>query len=272
MLENIDIPALINTYVVPSALNIVMALAIYYVGKIVVGIVIGVIHKLLDRANMEPMLVTFVCNLLRWILLLFVIIAALGRLGVETTSLVALLGAAGLAIGLSLQGSLQNFAAGVMLMVFRPFKSGDFVEAAGTAGIIETIGIFTTTMRTGDNKEVIIPNGGIYGSNIINYSARDTRRVDMVFGCSYDADVREVKALLEKILSEDDRVLAEPAPTVAVGELADSSVNFVTRPWVNSADYWAVLWDTTERVKIEFDAANIGIPYPQVDVHIEKDD
>ena len=256
----------------PSAINIVMALVIYYVGKIVVGIVIGVIRKLLTRADMEPMLVTFVCNLLRWILLLFVIIAALGRLGIETTSLVALLGAAGLAIGLSLQGSLQNFAAGVMLMVFRPFKSGDFVEAAGTSGIIEAIGIFTTTMRTGDNKEVIIPNGGIYGGNIINYSARDTRRVDMVFGCSYDADVREVKALLEKILSEDDRSLADPAYTVAVGELADSSVNFVTRPWVKSADYWAVMWDTTERVKIEFDAANIGIPFPQMDVHIEKDD
>ncbi|MCX2979253.1 mechanosensitive ion channel [Halieaceae bacterium IMCC14734] len=272
MLENLDIPALVNTYVVPYAINIVMAVAIYYVGKIVVGIVIGVVGKLLNRAEMEPMLVTFVSNLLRWILLLFVIIAALGQLGIETTSLVALLGAAGLAIGLSLQGSLQNFASGVMLMVFRPFKSGDFVEAAGTSGIIEAIGIFTTTMRTGDNKEVIIPNGGIYGGNIINYSARDTRRVDMVFGCSYDADVREVKALLEKILSEDDRILADPAYTVAVGELADSSVNFITRPWVNSADYWAVLWDTTERVKIEFDAANIGIPFPQMDVHIEKDD
>jgi small conductance mechanosensitive channel len=270
MLENIDPTQLINDYAIPWGINIGMALIIFYVGRMVVGLVVGLTKKMMGRANMDEMLISFLGSILRWLLLLFVVIAALGQLGIETTSLVALLGAAGLAIGLSLQGSLQNFAAGVMLIVFRPFKNGDFVEVGGTTGIVEQIGIFTTTMRTGDNKEVIVPNGQIYSATITNYSARDTRRVDMVFGISYDADIREAKAILEKILSDDERVLADPAPVVALGELADSSVNFVTRPWVNAADYWAVLWDTNEKVKLAFDAAGIGIPYPQMDVHIDK--
>jgi small conductance mechanosensitive channel len=207
---------------------------------------------------------------LRWVLLLFVVIAALSQLGIDTTSLVALLGAAGLAIGLSLQSSLANFAAGVMLIVFRPFTKGDFVEVAGTSGSVDNISIFTTTLTTPDNKEVIVPNGSVIGNNIVNYSARPTRRVDMVFGIGYGDDIKKAKELLEQIVAADTRVLAEPAPVVALGELADSSVNFLVRPWVNAEDYWSVLWDTTETVKLKFDEAGISIPYPQMDVHLDK--
>ena len=271
MLDNLDLTALLNVYLIPWAINIGMALVIFYVGRMAVRLVVGLCRRMLGRANMDDMLISFLTSILRWLLLLFVIIAALSQLGIETTSLVALLGAAGLAIGLSLQGSLQNFAAGVMLIVFRPFKNGDFVEVGGTTGSVEQIGIFTTTMRTSDNKEVIVPNGTIYSATITNYSARSTRRVDMVFGISYDADIRVARQILERIFSEDERVLADPATVVALGELADSSVNFLARPWVNSADYSNVLWDANEKVKLAFDAAGIGIPYPQMDVHLSKE-
>ena len=184
----------------------------------------------------------------------------------------ALVAAAGLAIGLSLQSSLSNFASGVMLITFRPFTKGNFVEAGGTAGVIETIGIFTTTMTTPDNKEVIVPNGAIISNNIINYSARDTRRVDMVFGISYDDDLLKAKQILQEIVDEDERVLKDPAPVIALGELADSSVNFLVRPWAKTADFWGVYWDTQEKVKLRFDEEDITIPYPQMDVHgINKD-
>jgi small conductance mechanosensitive channel len=236
----------------------------------VVSAIVGVVRKLMARGGVDEMLVSFVASILRWVLLLFVIVAALDQLGVNTTSLVALLGAAGLAIGLSLQSSLGNFAAGVMLIVFRPFQKGDFVDIAGTTGSVEAIGIFTTTLITPDNKVTIVPNGSIYSSAITNFSARDTRRVDMVFGVSYDDDIRKVRAELEKIIAEDERVLADPAPTIEVGELADSSVNFIVRPWVNSGDYWKVMWDTTSKVKLRFDEAGISIPYPQMDLHMDS--
>jgi small conductance mechanosensitive channel len=201
--------------------------------------------------------------------LLFVLIAALSHLGIDTTSLVALLGAAGLAVGLSLQDSLGNFAAGVMIIVFKPFKKGDFIDAGGAMGTVDAISIFTTIMTTPDNKEIIIPNGSIIGGNITNYSARPTRRVDMVFGISYDDDLQKAKAILQEIIAADSRVLSEPAPVVTLGELADSSVNFLVRPWVNAADYWGVMWDTTEQVKLRFDAEGISIPFPQMDVHLQ---
>ena len=270
MPENIDIQALFNDYVMPWGINIVLAILIFYIGRMVVGAIVGITKKLMAKAGVDEMLVSFVSSILRWLLLLFVIVAALDQLGVNTTSLVAILGAAGLAIGLSLQGSLSNFAAGVMLIVFRPFQKGDFVDIAGTTGSVEAIGIFTTTLVTPDNKVTIVPNGGIYSSTITNFSARDTRRVDMVFGCSYGDDIRVVKAELEKIIGEDDRVLADPAPTIEVSELADSSVNFIVRPWVKSADYWQVMWDTTAKVKLRFDEAGISIPFPQMDVHMDK--
>ncbi len=267
MLENIDIAKLTDTYVIPWAINIALAIAIFIVGKIVVNILVNVFRKIMGKSKMDDMLVEFIASIIKAILLLFVVIAALDQLGVDTTSLIALLGAAGLAVGLALQNSLSNFAAGVMLIVFRPFKAGDFVEVAGTAGIVEVINIFSSTLRTGDNKEVIIPNGSIYGGTITNYSARDTRRIDMVFGIGYDDDIKKAKDIMQSIVDADERILAEPAPVIAVSELADSSVNFVVRPWVNTGDYWAVLWDVTEKVKLEFDANGISIPYPQMDIH-----
>ncbi len=267
MFENIDIQKMTDTYVIPWAINIALAIAIFIVGKIVVNILTNVLRKLLGKSKMDEILVNFISSIFRAVLLLFVVIAALDQLGVDTTSLIALLGAAGLAVGLALQNSLQNFAAGVMLIVFRPFKAGDFVEAGGVSGVVESIGIFSSIFRTGDNREVIIPNGAIYGGTIINYSARETRRIDMVFGIGYDDDIKQAKELLQEIVTSDDRVLSDPAPVIAVGELADSSVNFIVRPWVKTGDYWAVFWDLTEKVKLEFDAAGISIPYPQMDVH-----
>ena len=216
------------------------------------------------------MLVNFLGSIVNAILLLFVIIAALDQLGVDTSSLVALIAAAGLAIGLALQGSMQNFAAGVMIIVFKPFKCGDFIDAGCVSGMGEKVQIYSTTMLTGDNKEVIVPNGGINGGAITNFSARATRRVDMVFGIGYDDDIRKAKEILEGLVAADDRILKDPAPVVALSELADSSVNFIVRPWVNSGDYWAVMWDMNEKVKTSFDEAGISIPYPQMDVHLHK--
>lgn len=265
-----DTSTLLETIVIPWSIKIGLALVIFYLGRIVVSAVVKMARKFMKARGMDDILVSFLSSILRWVLLLFVVVAALSQLGIDTTSMVALLGAAGLAIGLSLQSSLSNFASGVMLIIFRPFGKGDFVEVAGTAGTVNAISIFTTTLTTPDNKEIIVPNGAVIGNNITNYSAKPTRRVDMVFGISYDDDVRKAKAVLEQIVAEDDRVLAEPAPVVAVGALADSSVNFLVRPWVNSADYWAVMWDTTEKVKLRFEQEGISIPYPQMDVHFDK--
>jgi small conductance mechanosensitive channel len=270
MLDNLDLEVLTTDYIMPWAVNFIMALVIFLIGRMVVSLVASLCRKLMLHAGMDEMLVGFVSSILRWILLLFVIIAALGQLGIDTTSLVALLGAAGLAIGLSLQSSLQNFASGVMLIVFRPFMKGDFIEAAGTTGVVETIGIFTSTLCTPDNKEIVVPNGAIYSGNITNYSARDTRRVDMVFGIGYGDDIHRAKQVLTEILAADERVLAEPEPVVALGELGDSSVNFLVRPWVSSADYWAVKWETNEKVKLAFDANDISIPFPQMDIHLDQ--
>ena len=267
---DLDIDALIETYVIPWGLKIILAVAIFYIGRIVVSVVIKVVKKLMLARAMDAILISFLTSILRLVLLLFVVIAALSQLGIDTTSLVALLGAAGLAIGLSLQGSLSNLASGVMLIIFRPFTKGDFVEAGGATGVIEKINIFTTTMTTPDNKEVIIPNGAILGGNITNFSARPTRRVDMVFGISYDDDIRKTKQVLEDILAADERILKDPAPVVALGALADSSVNFLVRPWVKTEDYWKVFWDTTETVKLRFDAEDITIPYPQMDMHMKQ--
>lgn len=270
MPETSEINNMLSTYVVPWAINIFFALAIFIVGRWVARILVKILRKGLAKADMDPILVNFVASIANTLLLLFIIIASLNQLGVDTTSLIAIFGAAGLAIGLALQGSLQNFASGVMLIVFRPFRTGDFVEAGGTSGVVEAISMFTTILRTGDNREVIVPNGAIYSGTITNYSARDTRRVDMVFGIGYDDDIKQAKQLLQQILEQDERVLKDPAPAVAVAELADSSVNFNVRPWVKSEHYWAVKADITERVKLTFDDKGISIPYPQMDVHMAK--
>lgn len=265
-----NINKIVENYVIPYGLNLILAIVIFIIGKMVVKSLTKLTKKILNKAKVDDILVEFIAGITSSVLMLFVIIAALGQLGVDTTSLVALIGAAGLAIGLSLQGSLQNFASGVMLIVFRPFTSGDFVEVAGIAGIVEKISIFSTQLRTGDNKQMIVPNGKIYDDVITNYSAKPTRRVDMVFGIGYDDDIKKAKQILEAVLKDDERILAEPEPVVAVSELADSSVNFVVRPWVNSSDYWGVFFDTHENVKLRFDEENISIPYPQMDVHLNK--
>ncbi len=257
-------------YVIPWAINITMAIVVFIIGRMVVGFVVRLVNKLMKRSKMDEILVNFICSILNAVLLLFVVVAALDQLGVNTTSLIALMGAAGLAVGLALQNSLQNFAAGVMLIVFRPFKAGDFVEAGGTTGIVENISIFSTMLKTLDNREVIVPNGNIYGSNITNFSARPTRRVDLMFGIGYGDDIRQAKDIMTKLVVEDERILKDPEPQIVVGELGDNSVNFHVRPWVKSADYWDVYFDLTEKVKLAFDEADISIPYPQMDVHMDK--
>jgi small conductance mechanosensitive channel len=262
----------IDTFIIPWGIDIVMAIAIYIIGKFTVGILVNVFGKVMARSKYDEMLIDFIKAIVNSILMLFVIIASLDKLGVNTSSMVAIFGAAGLAIGLSLQGSLQNFAAGVMLLVFRPFKSGDFIDAGGEMGTVMSISIFTTIMTTPDNKQIIVPNGNVYGGNITNFSANATRRVDMVIGISYDSDLRKAKEILNEMVAADERILKEPAPMVAVSELAESSVNFVVRPWVKSADFWAVKFDYTEAVKLRFDSEGISIPFPQMDVHVHKND
>ena len=266
-----DIEMYINTYAIPWGINIAMALIIFVIGRMVVGVIISMFGKLMSRSKYDDMLIDFLKSILNAVLMLFVIVASLDELGVDTTSLVAILGAAGLAIGLSLQDSLKNFAAGVMLLVFKPFRAGDYVEAAGVAGTVKKIGIFTSAMNTPDNKEIIVPNGKIYGDNIVNYSAMTTRRVDMTFGIGYDDDLLKAKTVLEQMVKEDERILEEPAPVVAVSSLGDSSVNFTVRPWVKKEDYFAVLWAFTENVKLRFDKEGISIPFPQMDVHFFKE-
>jgi small conductance mechanosensitive channel len=263
---------MMGIYIIPWGINIVLAIVIYIIGKMVVGILIRFFGKLMTRSEYDDMLVDFIKAILKAIFMLFVIVASLNQLGVDTTSLVAILAAAGLAIGLSLQGALQNFAAGVMLLIFRPFRAGDFIDAGGDSGVVKNISIFTTIMTTPDNKEIIIPNGAIYGGNITNFSAKETRRVDMVVGIGYDSDLKKAKEVLNEMVAADERILKDPAPTVAVAELADNSVNFVVRPWVASADYWGVKFDFTEAVKLRFDAEGISIPFPQMDVHVYKND
>ncbi len=269
-MENLDIKTLIDTYLIPWGINIALAIAIFVIGKFFAKIITNVIAKLLRKSDMDSMLVDFITSILRTVLLLFIVIAAMDQLGVNTTSLVALLGAAGLAIGLALQGSLQNFAAGVMLIVFRPFTAGDFIEAAGIAGVVEKIGIFSSTLKTGDNREIIVPNGAIYSGVITNFSARDTRRIDMIIGIGYDSDIRLARDTLQTIIAADDRILKDPETRIAVSELADSSVNFIVRPWVKSDDYWDVKFDLNEKIKLAFDDKEIAIPYPQMDVHLHK--
>lgn len=251
-------------------LNILYAALIVFVGRIVVKWIIKLVRKLMVRANLDPILINFLSVIANAVLMLFVLIAALDQLGVDTTSMIAVLGAAGLAVGLALKDSLQNFAAGVMLIIFRPFKIGDFVEAGGTSGIIEHISIFNTIMKTGDNREVIVPNGQIYADTITNYSAKDTRRIDMTFGIGYGDDLLKAKQLLTDIVTNHPKVMADPAPIIRVSELADSSVNFDVRPWVDADDYWPVRSELIEQVKLSFDENGVSIPFPQMDVHVNK--
>ena len=248
--------------------KIVGAIVVFVVGRWIAKLFGRFIRKLLDKREVDPTVTKFVGNLTYFALFTFVVLAALGLLGIQTTSFIAVLGAAGLAIGLALQGSLANFAAGFLLVLFRPFKVGDFIDAAGVAGTVEAIQIFTTQLATPDNKTIIIPNAKLTGDNIINFSSKGTRRADMVFGIGYGDDIDKARDIITDVLSKDGRVLKDPPIQVAVSELANSSVNFVTRAWVNAADYWGVVFDATEAVKKRFDAEGVSIPFPQRDVHI----
>lgn len=251
-------------------INLLIAGVIFLVGRFAARMLSGVVRRGLQRAKLDAMLVSFLVNIVYAVLLVMVVMGALSQLGVETTSLAAVLAAAGFAVGMALQGSLGNLASGVMLIVFRPFKSGDFVEAAGTKGIVEEIEIFNTILRTPDNVRVIVPNGQITGSVITNYAARETRRIDLIIGCSYSDDIRQVKAFLNQIIAEEPRILADPAPVVAVDELADSSIKFVVRPWVRTGDYGEVKWDLIERIKLGFDERGFNFPFPSRDVYVHQ--
>lgn len=249
-------------------LRVIAALAIFMVGRWVAKAVRKLVERLMTKSDIDPTLVSFVSNLVYIALLVFIVIAALGQVGIQTTSFIAVLGAAGLAVGLALQGALANFAAGFLLIVFRPFKVGDVIEGAGVIGVVEAIEIFTTQIKTADNKTVIIPNAKLTGDNIVNWTVKGTRRVDMVFGIGYGDDIDKARSLIADILAQESRILPDPAPLVAVSELADSSVNLVVRPWVQVADYWGVYFDLIEKVKKAFDANGVSIPFPQRDVHL----
>ncbi|WP_455234069.1 mechanosensitive ion channel family protein [Thiogranum longum] len=263
-------PAFIQSLLIPWLIRIGVALAIFIIGRWIAKWLTGVTRKLMTKANLDAMLTNFLGNIVYMVLLLVVVMAALDHLGIKTTSLLAVFGAAGLAIGLALKDSLGNFSSGLMIILFRPFKVGDFVEAGGTAGVVEQVRMFATIFRTGDNREVIVPNSQIYGGTIVNYSARETRRIDMVFGIGYNDDIAKAKQIIEDIMKQDERILDDPAPAVALGELADNSVNFNVRPWVKSDDYWPVRADMLEKVKLAFDANGISIPFPQRDVHMHQ--
>lgn len=249
-------------------IKVIVALLIFVVGKWVAGMIRTGLRKGMIKSKVDAVLVGFLSSIAYYLLMIAVIIAAISQVGIQTTSFIAVLGAAGLAVGLALQGSLANFASGVLIILFRPFKVGDFVEAGGVSGVIDEIGILVTNMHTPDNKAVIVPNSQIMSAHIINYSANDTRRLDLVFGISYGDDFEKAKAILNELISNDERCLKDPAPTVRVLELADSSVNIACRPWVKTADYWAVFFDLQEAAKKRFDAEGITIPFPQRDVHL----
>jgi len=249
-------------------LKIIAAIVIFIVGRWVAKFLRNLTKKLMIKGDVDVTLVSFVGNLIYVGLLAFVIIAALGQLGIQTTSFIAILGAAGLAVGLALQGSLANFAAGVLMIIFRPFQVGDFIEGGGVAGTVEEIQIFTTQLKTPDNKTIIIPNAKMTEGNITNYSNKGTRRVDLIFGIGYGDDIDKARNLIQDELSREKRILPEPAPQIVVTELAESSVNVAVRPWVNAGDYWNVYFDLTENVKKRFDAEGITIPFPQRDIHV----
>ena len=264
----------ITTWISENAIDwgiqIAIAIAIFVVGKILARMLSNLVQKAMRKGGTDAILVGFIGNITYAILLVAVVLAAIDSLGVNVTSLMAIVAAAGLAIGLALKDSLGNFAAGVMIIIFRPFKIGDFITAAGTAGVVDEIGLFATLMHTGDNQRLIVPNSSIINSNITNTSALPTRRIDLVFGISYDDNIGQARDIMMAVMEADERILKDPAPAITVGELADFSVNLNVRPWVNSGDYWPVRADLLENIKVKFDEAGISIPYPQQDVHMHE--
>ena len=258
----------LRDWAIHYGIRIIGAIIVFVIGRWVAGFVKRLVTKMLNRKQVDQMVIAFVANLVFILLMVFVIIAALELVGIKTASFVVVIGAAGLAIGLALQGALANFAAGFLIVIFRPFKKGDFIEGAGTYGVVEEIQVFCTILKTPDNKRVIIPNGKLTSDNIINYTVTGTRRVEVIAGVSYGDDLDKVRRVLQTIVDADDRILDDPASMIVVKELGSSSVDFAVRVWVKTDDYWSVYFDTTEKIKKAFDAEGISIPFPQRDVHI----
>jgi small conductance mechanosensitive channel len=260
----------ITGFLTEYGLKVIGAIVILIIGRFIAGAIRRGLRKTMSARNVDPSLVGFLSSLVYFGIMAFVFIAALAKFGVQTASFVAILGAAGFAVGMAMQGTLANFASGVMILVFRPFGIGDFVDAGGVKGVIKEIGIFTTTVATPDNIKIMVPNGQIYGGVISNFNGYDTRRVDMVVGVSYDADLNQTIEVIKGVLAKDDRILADPAPAIAVTAMADSSVNLIVRPWCKASDYWGVHNDFQKNCKEALDAAGIDIPYPQTVVHMQK--
>ena len=256
---------------VDFGIKFIAAIAIFYIGRLIARFVSKGIHKMMEAQKVDEILESFVTNLVYWALMTFVIIAAINQIGIQTTSLIAIMGAAGLAIGLALQGSLANFAAGVLIVMCRPYRVGDFVEAAGVAGSVVQVQILSTILKTVDNKQIVVPNAQIMSSIITNFSANETRRVDLVICISYNDDIDKTRTIIQELINADNRILKDPACLIAVSELADSSVNIAVRPWVKTANYMSVKFGLTEAVKKRFDKEGISFPFPQQDVHIIKD-
>ena len=265
---DISIDTLLNTYVISWGTKIVMALLVFIIGRWIAKALTRTLQKIMIKSQVDPMLVSFLGNIVNAALLAVVVLAALEQLGVNTTSALAILGAAGLAVGLALKDSLASFAAGVMLIIFRPFKLGDFIEAGGVSGVVEDIRIFHSVLKTGDNREITMPNAQIYSGTIVNYSAKETRRIDLVIGIGYEDDIKQARDLIKQVIEADSTVLEDPAPTIMLLELGESSVDFAVRPWVKSADYWTTRAALLEAIKTTFDKEGISIPYPQRDLHM----
>ncbi len=261
-------PEAVWVWITAYSVNIIGAILIFIVGKWLARRITNLLSKLLKKNNVEPTLVNFLTSLFYYTLLVLVVVAAAGRLGINTTSFLTIIGAAGLAVGLALKDSLSNFAAGVMLVLFRPFAIGDVVSTAGITAKVEKITIFNTLFCSPDNQLIIVPNNKIISDIITNINAKDTRRIDLVVGISYSDDIAQTRNILKGLAEADSRILTDPAPTIAVAELADSSVNLVFRPWVKTGDYWDVRFDLTEKIKNSLDEAGISIPFPQQDVHL----
>lgn len=258
----------VSTYAVPFFLNLVYAAVIFVVGKFLARLGTRLVEQAMVKSKIDPSIASFTKSLMYFGVMIFVVIACLNKLGIETTSFIAIIGAAGLAIGLALQGSLANFAAGVLLLLFKPFKIGDFIEAGGKLGTVTEIQVFNTILDAPDNRRMIVPNSRVTGDIITNFSDIQKRRIDLVFGISYGDDMRKAKETLLRVLAADSRILKEPAPVVAVSELGESSVNLVCRPWVKPGDYWNVYFDVVEKGKLELEKSGMTIPFPQRDVHL----
>ncbi len=263
------VDTLINLFVVwgPKLVGAILALII---GLWLANMIAGGLSRRMEKSEVDPSLIPFLKSLVSTLLKIMVVVSVLGMVGIQMTSFIALLGAAGLAVGMALSGTLQNFAGGVMILIFKPFKVGDVIEAQGYTGAVNAIQIFNTILKTPDNKTVIIPNGGLSTSSMVNYSTEPTRRVDWTFGIAYGDDIDKAKQVLDELLTSNEKVLQEPAPFIELGELADSSVNFTVRAWVNAADYWAVHFYMLEKVYRRFGEEGLNIPFPQMDVHLDK--